>query len=107
MTFWGPAEFRPGGKLSLDHLHERVPEAYEIDLLAEDTEARSRAQIEEWIGRWDTTSAPFDEVHQEFVSGLGFDAVAEPAPGPPLSLTQAQFLVERLLGAVIVDDEHD
>ena len=86
---------RPGDDRSLRALYDLVPDAYELDLLEE---SRRPAP---------PPAAPVDleAVRRAFVAGFGFDPVPEPAPeSPPPTTTQAQFLVERLLGGRVVDD---
>ncbi|MET0467153.1 MAG: hypothetical protein ABWZ87_00290 [Aeromicrobium sp.] len=91
---------RSGDDSSLHALYELVPEAYELDLLEEARQQRDEDQVAalmvELAAAWGVA-----------VAGLGFD---EPVPAPPAeaaapSVTQARFLVERLLGGVVVDDD--
>lgn len=87
---------RRGDDWSLRALYDLVPDAYELDLL-EESRRPARPAVE---------PPRFDAVRDEFVAGLGFDTTPAPAAddGPAPSVTQAQFLVERLLGGVVVDD---
>lgn len=86
---------RHGDDWSLRALYDLVPDAYELDLLEE---ARRPPTPE-------ATAPDLDRAHAEFVASLGFDAPAEPVDQASPTVTQAQFLVERLLGGVIVDDQ--
>jgi hypothetical protein len=91
---------QPGEDWSLVSLYELVPDAYELDLLEE---AR-RPPVEPADVDW---AATFARVHRESVASMGHDA-AEPASDPEApapSPSQACFLVERLLGGVVVDDD--
>lgn len=73
---------RRGDDWSLRALYDLVPDAYEVDLLEE--------------SRRPPVQPPrFDAVRDE----------SEADDGPAPSVTQAQFLVERLLGGVVVDDQ--
>lgn len=87
---------RRGDDRSLRALYDLVPDAYELDLLEESR--RPPRPVEQPLD--------LDRVRDEFVAGLGFDpdpTPAEDAVAP--TVTQAQFLVERLLGGVVVDDQ--
>ena len=86
---------RHGDDWSLRALYDLVPDAYELDLLEE---ARRPPTPE-------ATAPDLDRVHAELVASLGFDAPAESLEEAMPTVTQAQFLVERLLGGVIVDDQ--
>ena len=86
---------RRGDDRSLRAFYDLVPDAYELDLLEE---ARRPPTPE-------ATAPDLDRVHAEFVASLGFDGTAEPVDQASPTVTQAQFLVERLLGGVIVDDQ--
>ncbi|GAA3535088.1 hypothetical protein AFL01nite_07280 [Aeromicrobium flavum] len=89
---------RPGEDWSLVSLYELVPDAYELDLLEE---AR-RPPVEPTDIDW---AASFARVHREAVREMGYDD-PEPTPeGPVPSPSQACFLVERVLGGEVVDDE--
>lgn len=87
---------RRGDDWSLRALYDLVPDAYELDLLEE---ARRPARPAE-------RPLDLDRVLDEFVAGLGFDPASPTAdhtaaPSP----TQARFMIERLLGGVVVDDQ--
>ncbi len=87
---------RRGDDWSLRALYDLVPDAYELDLLEESRRPPRPAE----------RPVDLDAVRDEFVAGLGFDdepSMASGEPGGP-SVTQAQFLVERLLGGEVVDD---
>jgi len=84
---------RPGDDWSLRALYDLVPDAYELDLLEEARRPPAPPAV----------PPAFDAAHAEFVASLGFDATEVPPAEAP-TVTQAQFLVERLLGGVVVDD---
>ncbi|MBA4607934.1 MULTISPECIES: hypothetical protein [Aeromicrobium] len=91
---------RPGEASTLHGLYELVPDAYELDLLEEARHQRHEDQV---VALMTELSAAWDAA----VAGLGYD---EPEPQPLAeaaapSVTQARFLVERLLGGVVVDDD--
>ena len=92
---------RPGADWSLHSLYELVPDTYELDLL----EDARRQQIEDRF-TWDV--AGLEAVRNELIAGIGFDdtgsAADEPGNDVP-SVTQARFMIERLLGGRIVDDQ--
>lgn len=84
---------RPGEDWSLRALYDLVPDAYELDLLEESRRPPVTPVVPD-----------FAAAHDAFVASLGFDDVPDAEdPGAP-SVTQAQFLVERLLGGEVVDD---
>ncbi|MTB88221.1 hypothetical protein H9L21_02175 [Aeromicrobium senzhongii] len=93
------ADRRPGADRSLHSLYELVPDAYELDLL-EEARRPPVALLHDW-------AAAFARVHRETIAAMGYDEVEAPAgpDGPAPSPTQACFLVERLLGGEVVDDE--
>lgn len=91
---------RPGAASTLHGLYELVPDAYELDLLEEVRHQRHEDQVAalttQLATAWDVA-----------VAGLGYDDPAPEAPEEVVapSVTQARFLVERLLGGVVVDDD--
>jgi len=93
------ADRRPGADRSLLSLYELVPDAYELDLL-EEARRPPVALPHDW-------AAAFARVHRETIAAMGHDEVEPPAEteGPAPSPAQACFLVERLLGGEVVDDE--
>ncbi len=85
---------RPGDDWSLRDLYDLVPDAYELDLLEE---ARGPAPTH--------VDLDLEEMRRAAISGLGYDLPAgADDPTEPLSQTQAQFMIERLLGGVVVDE---
>jgi len=89
---------RPGDDTSLHALYDLVPDAYELDLLAEVRQQRDAEQVARLM-------AELRIAWGAAVAGLGYD---EPEPEPEAaapSVTQARFMVERLLGGRVVDDD--
>ncbi|SKB05684.1 hypothetical protein [Aeromicrobium choanae] len=91
---------RPGAASTLHGLYELVPDAYELDLLEEARHQRHQDQVAalmaDLAAAWDVA-----------VAGLGYDEPAAESPDEVAtpSVTQARFMVERLLGGVVVDDD--
>lgn len=90
---------RPGEDWSLHALYDLVPDAYELDLLEEARRPPASPTSEDW-------SASFARVRSDTIAAMGHEATDSPddPQGPPPSPAQACFLVERLLGGVVVDD---
>lgn len=112
MSWWDERDARPGDAWSLGQFYALVPDAYELDLLEDarvdgadsfETESTSiRRMIDDLRGDVDVENI-------EIAGGPPLDPPTDdtPEPPPPFSLTQAQFVVERMLGGEVVDDRRD
>lgn len=101
MVAWDRREFEAGDLWSLGQFYALVPDAYELDLFEEAREGYAGTDV---VG----LSVHLTALAEELRGG------ADPAEPPvdasadePPTLTQAQFIVERLLGGEVVNDRRD
>lgn len=110
MGTWAQRDHRPGDDWSLGQLYALVPDAYELDLLEDARRTRDALfeidQDRQWARLVDDILNNVDVENIAISDGPALPAAqsAESLDPSAPSITQAQFMVERLLGGEVVDE---